>query len=655
MSHRPWPLVRVLLAWSAGVVALALVLASALVLVSEDRFLDREVRRQGETLGQALAALAVGPAPAAAGDLAVSRAPDLVAASVTAPDGSVLWRFGPSEDEVRASGPGPLAVVEREVRVMDAASGTVAPVRIRLLLSTRRLRLHLLETGLKMVFSLGAGLAALLLLGLVAVDRLAAPVERLARWARTFREGGGAEPPPSGGSREVQELARAFGELIGRLERERSALEASEARLRELFQVAPAPMLVVDGAGRVERANQAAEPFLGVPVEQAAGLELARFVDTPDAVAGEGVREVRWRLPGGGIAPLEVAARPGLGPGGGGVLLVLHDLTDRLRRIGERWRRTFDALEDGVGILGDDGRPALQNRRMEAWWPALERELGSFLPGDGGGERRLELEGRALLVRVSEGPEGRLVVVRDITERERAEASLNRALRAEAVAALAAGVAHDFNNLLAAVELHLRLVANDPAGAEDSVAAIRELVTRGREVVEQLLAEAREQEEERRPVDLDELLARSESFLRFLLEPAVVVRVERPGTPLTVCGSPTALRRVLLNLAVNARRVLEDRLGAALWVSLRRSGGEAEIVVEDNGPGLPAGDPTTLFQPRVSGRDGHGLGLAVVSSLVAEHGGRILASKSPRGGARFTVFLPLAGGGGCEPSANEVP
>ncbi len=545
--------------------------------------------------------------------------------------------------------------MDSEVRVLDAATGTVLPVRVHLVLSTRRLRLHLLETGLRMVLSLGAGLAALLLLGVVAVDRLAAPVQRLAQWARDLCEGGGAEDPPSGGGREVRELARAFGELIARLRRERSALEASEARLRELFEVAPAPMLVVDGSGRVERANRAAEPFLGVPAEDVAGLELGRFVEGWAGLLRDGAREVRWRLPGGGSAPVEVAARPGLGPGGGGVLLVLHDLSDRLRRAGERWRRTFDALEDGVAILGEDGRPALQNRSMEEWWPVLERELDTFLQSGRNGERRLEAEGRVLLVRLSEGAEGRLLVVRDITERERAEASLNRALRAEAVAALAAGVAHDFNNLLAAVELHLRLVANDPAGAEDSVAAIRELVARGREVVEQLLDEAREGEEERRPVDLDELLARSESFLRFLLEPGVRLHVERPGIPVTVCGSPAALRRVLLNLAVNARQALDGRSGAEVWVVLRRGPDGAELVVEDNGPGLPPGDPAALFQPRVSGGEGHGLGLAVVSALVAEHGGKIHAVPSPRGGARFTITVPLAEPGGCEDGANEVP
>ncbi len=648
-TRRPWPLVRVLLAWTAGVVALTLLLASVLVLGHELRFARREMERQGALLGQALAAVALGPGTNAATDLAVSRSPDLVAATVQDPAGRVLWRFGPTGTDALAGGAaGDLLTVQRDVRVLDAQTGTVTSVHVRVVLSLRRLRLHLMETAMRMVLSLGAGLAVLLIVGVVALERLASPLERLADWARE-RGPGSMEPPPAGGSREVTELAEAFGALVARLEEERQALEASEARLRELFDVAPAPMLVVDGQGAIVRANRAAEPFLGVGPETAAGLELARFAELP---ASDG--ETTWRLPSGESVPVELARRGGLGPGGEGELIVVHDLTDRLRREGERWRTTFDAMEDGVALLNEANRPVLRNAAMARLWPDVEAELAAETHGPGD-EWRLEANGRSLLLRLTAGPEGSILIARDVTRLREAERRLREALQTEAVAALAAGVAHDFNNLLAAVELHVRLLEADAGSTAEAAGAIRELTARGRDLVEQLMVQATEGPRERELVDLGEVLDRSASFLRFLLEPSIGLEIVRPGLALTTCVDLPAFKRVLLNLVVNARRAVEEGGGRRVRITLDREGAMARLAVEDDGPGLPPGDPARLFEPHVSGTGGQGLGLAVAAAIVEEHGGTIEASQNEGGGARFTVRIPLAGKQGCEGRQKDVP
>ncbi len=647
-SKRPWPLVRALLTWTAAVVALTLILASALVLEHELRFTRREMERQAALLGQSLAAVALGPGTAAATDLAVSRSPDLVAASVEDAGGRTLWRFGPpAADMVGAASSRDLLIVEREVRVLDASTGSVVPVRTRVILSLRRLRLHLMETAMRMVLSLGAGLAVLLVLGAAAAERLVEPLERLAVWAR--RAGPGeAGPPPAGGSREVVELARAFGELVGRLEEERTALEASEQRLRELFDVAPAPMLVVDTAGKIVRANRAAAPFLGVGPEDAAGLELARF--TP-AEPGEG--ETRWLMPSGETVPVELARRGGIGPGGEGELIVIHDLSDRLRREGERWRATFDAMADGVALIDDRGQPVLRNAAMEVLWPDVGKALESRsrAPGEAW---RLETANRSLLLRLSPGPDGTILTARDVTELTEAERRLREALRAEAVATLAAGVAHDFNNLLAAMELHVRLLEADPAGVTDSAAAIRELAARGRDLVNQLVDRANEGGSERELVDLRALLEDLESFLRFLVEPTIGLELDPGQAGLVVCVDRASFRRVLLNLVVNARRAIGDG-GGTIRIALARRGRFAELSVEDDGSGLPPGDPERLFELHVSEEGGRGLGLAVAAAIVEDHGGSIAASSRPGGGARFTVRLPLADMDGCADGPEVVP
>jgi two-component system sensor histidine kinase KdpD len=72
------------------------------------------------------------------------------------------------------------------------------------------------------------------------------------------------------------------------------------------------------------------------------------------------------------------------------------------------------------------------------------------------------------------------------------------------------------------------------------------------------------------------------------------------------------------------------------------------VLVDDNGPGLPPGDPERLFEKFQRGQTesavvGVGLGLAICRAIVRAHGGNITARNRPEGGARFEFSLPLAG------------
>jgi signal transduction histidine kinase len=119
----------------------------------------------------------------------------------------------------------------------------------------------------------------------------------------------------------------------------------------------------------------------------------------------------------------------------------------------------------------------------------------------------------------------------------------------------------------------------------------------------------------------------------------VAVESAEAIAPAAIAGD--ALRQVLLNLALNA--IEATPRGGSVRIAAREGDDGVEIVVEDEGPGIPDELLTRLFEPFVSTKaQPSGLGLAITQRLVEDVGGAITASSRETGGARFCVTLPLA-------------
>src|SRR4029077_17779135 len=118
------------------------------------------------------------------------------------------------------------------------------------------------------------------------------------------------------------------------------------------------------------------------------------------------------------------------------------------------------------------------------------------------------------------------------------------------------------------------------------------------------------------------------------LEPGVVARADGDK-----------VRSLVLNLLENALDALATVDGLRqIDVAVAGVNGHAALVVEDNGPGVPADALPRLFEPFFSLKPhGTGLGLAIARRSVDAHGGRLAAMSNPRGGLRIDVELPLAG------------
>jgi signal transduction histidine kinase len=127
------------------------------------------------------------------------------------------------------------------------------------------------------------------------------------------------------------------------------------------------------------------------------------------------------------------------------------------------------------------------------------------------------------------------------------------------------------------------------------------------------------------------------------------VHLDAP-TAIAIIGHRDRLERLIANLVDNAAAHAQARV----LVRVRETGMAATITVEDDGPGVPAEDRTRVFERFVrldasrarpgSRHDGAGLGLAIASSIVRDHGGSIEIDESPDlGGARFSVVIPTVG------------
>lgn len=123
--------------------------------------------------------------------------------------------------------------------------------------------------------------------------------------------------------------------------------------------------------------------------------------------------------------------------------------------------------------------------------------------------------------------------------------------------------------------------------------------------------------------------------------------LHRPGQGLPVCGSRQAVERVVTNLVGNAAKYSD--LGSTIRVTTRENEGRAELVVDDDGPGIPADRREQVFSPfyRGSGDEvvrtrGAGLGLAIVAEFAGSMGGQVRVDEADGGGARFVVSYPIS-------------
>jgi two-component system, cell cycle sensor histidine kinase and response regulator CckA len=248
----------------------------------------------------------------------------------------------------------------------------------------------------------------------------------------------------------------------------------------------------------------------------------------------------------------------------------------------------------------------------------------------------------------------------DITERKKLEFQLLQAHKMEAIGNLAGGIAHDFNNILTSVigftELSLDMVEKG-THLEDNLQEVYTAGKRAKDLVRQILAFARQPEEELKPIQVDMIAAEVLKFIRSSIPTTIEIEQNIESDSL-IMGNATQIHQILMNLFTNAAHAMEDK-GGILEFSLKdvvmdrgatrenldlNPGNYIEIKVSDTGTGIAPEIIGSIFDPFFTTKgpgEGTGMGLAMVHGIVKSYGGKISVDSKPGQGALFTIYLPV--------------
>nr|WP_315446958.1 response regulator [uncultured Pseudomonas sp.] len=381
-----------------------------------------------------------------------------------------------------------------------------------------------------------------------------------------------------------------------------NALRESEARFREIFANVSAPIAVLDANLKVHECNHA---FNHLILDNQGSQTLSEcFADEQGAI----LNELRLRL------------------------------VD-----GERWKGTLNMR--------------VQGEIRETEWqisPYRTPQLSLVFVEDVTEHRHRE---RSHLARLDD----------TTTQLARAESQLLQVQKMDALGKLTGGIAHDFNNLLTGIITSLELIQKRIADHRpDKVklyaeAALNSAMSAAA-LTHRLLAFARQQPLDTRPVDINEHVRSLEELLVRTIGERIALKLELTNKPAIALVDPSQLESAMLNLVINARDALPQ--GGNIWVSTYAAyshgdpnladGAYVALSVRDDGTGIEHNVIDKVFDPFFTTKplgQGTGLGLSTIYGFARQSGGDAHIRSVARRGTEVTIMLPATS----DPTGVDIP
>lgn len=258
-------------------------------------------------------------------------------------------------------------------------------------------------------------------------------------------------------------------------------------------------------------------------------------------------------------------------------------------------------------------------------------------------------------------------LAKEVAERVRAESQLLQVQKMDALGKLTGGIAHDFNNLLTGIITSLELIQKRVADARpDKVqfyaeAALNSAMSAA-SLTHRLLAFARQQPLDTRPVDINEQVRSLEELLMRTIGERITLKLELTNKPAIALVDPVQLESAVLNLVINARDALPR--GGNIWVNTYAAyshgdpnladGAYVALSVRDDGTGIEHSVIDKVFDPFFTTKplgQGTGLGLSTIYGFARQSGGDAHIRSVARRGTEVTLMLPATN----DPTGADIP
>ena len=242
---------------------------------------------------------------------------------------------------------------------------------------------------------------------------------------------------------------------------------------------------------------------------------------------------------------------------------------------------------------------------------------------------------------------------REAEFRAKVEQRMSEAERLASLGTMAAGVAHEINNPLAIIaeaagwlKSRVKKEQELPDDLRDkftlALGKIEVSVDRAKKITHQLLTFARQQDSMVKEIDLDELVAEViELVKKTALDAQSEVKADFLTEETLIWSDPYQLRQVLINVVTNGIQAAES--GGRINLTVSGDKHEVQLIIKDNGPGIPKENLERIFEPFFSTKPpgkGTGLGLSVSKGIVEKLDGKILVESELGHGATFKIILP---------------
>lgn len=242
-----------------------------------------------------------------------------------------------------------------------------------------------------------------------------------------------------------------------------------------------------------------------------------------------------------------------------------------------------------------------------------------------------------------------LIILRDVSNERKQEASVIESERINAIKNLAAGLAHEIGNPLNALNIHLQLLSRELREVKDEAVrkSLQELTDVARSEISRLdaintqfLGAIRPSKPVLMPESVAEVLEETLKILKSEFKNrSITVSVDIPEAVPPVRLDRQQIKQVFFNLIKNALEAMPD--GGSLRIVFGVGDAFVDISFVDSGVGIPQEDMGSIFEPyHTTKKKGSGLGLMIVQRIVEDHNGEIEVASKPGQGACFKIRLP---------------